>query len=122
MGADRLGCAGCVERFVRDVECGLRAAAQQPGADAAGVDDTFDTDDGLEMGLPIRVVEFSGGIEDGDSAGFVAPAALVVAAAGTERLGGDGDCGDRLQQGRLVVLDLNDQAEIGLPGDLEVFF
>jgi hypothetical protein len=52
----------------------------------------------------------------------VAVAAFVLALPGAERLGRIGDLGDRLKQGRLVALDLNDQGDIGLFGDLEVFF
>jgi hypothetical protein len=74
------------------------------------------------MGFPVGVVEFAGGIEDADGAAFVAPAPLVAIVAGTERVGGGGDLGDRLEQGRLVALNLNNQGDVGLCGDLEVFF
>jgi hypothetical protein len=122
MRADCLRRADGGERLVRDVECGFCGAAQQPGLGAAGVDDTLDTEDGLDMIFPVGVVEFAGGIEGGDGAALVATAPLVMAMAGTQRLGRGGDLGDRLEQGRLVALDLDDQGDVGLPGDLEVFF
>jgi hypothetical protein len=63
-----------------------------------------------------------GRIEDRHGPAFVAVAAFVLALPGAKRLGRIGDLGDRLKQGRLVALDLNDQGDIGLFGDLEVFF
>lgn len=122
MGADCLRCADGRERFVGDVECGFCCTAQQPGLGAAGVDDTLDTEDGSDMIFPVSVVEFAGGVEGGDGAAFIATAPLVVAMAGTQRFGGGGDFGDRLEQGRLVAFELNDQGDVGLLGDLEVFF
>jgi hypothetical protein len=74
------------------------------------------------MGFPLGPVEFVGRVEDRDGAGFIAAAPGVVAAIYAERRGLGGDLRDRLFQGRLVALDLNDQAESGLPCDLEVFF
>jgi uncharacterized membrane protein YeiH len=74
------------------------------------------------VGFPVGAVEFAFGIEDADGAAFVATAPLVVAVAGTVRGSGGGDLRDCLKQGRLVALDLNDQSDIGLCGDLEVFF
>jgi hypothetical protein len=122
MGADCLGCTDGRERFVGDVECGFRGAAHQAGLGAAGVDDTLDPEDGSDMILPVGVVEFFGRVEGSDSATFVATAAGVTAMAGTQRFGFGGEFGDGLEQGRLVALDLNDQGDAGLPGDLEVFF
>jgi hypothetical protein len=74
------------------------------------------------MVLPVGAVEFALGIEDADGAAFVAAARRVAAVAQAERFGGGSDLGDRAKQGRLVALDLNDQGDIGLCGDLEVFF
>ena len=87
-----------------------------------GCDDPLDTEDGLDMIFPICVVQFSGGIEGGDGAAFVATAPLVVAVAGAERFGDGGDLGDRLEKGRLVALYLNNQGDVGLLSDLEMFF
>jgi hypothetical protein len=49
------------------------------------------------MIFPICVVQFSGGIEGGDGAAFVATARLVMAMAGTHRFAGGGDLDDRLE-------------------------
>ena len=86
------------------------------------MDDTLDADDGADVILPVCVVECFGRLEDRHGTAFVAVAAFVLALAGAERLGCIGDRGDRLKQGRLVALDLNDQGDVGLFGGLEVFF
>jgi hypothetical protein len=86
------------------------------------VNDTLDPDDGLDMGFPVGAVEFAVRVEDGDGAAFVTAASRVMAAAGTQRLGGGGEFADRVEQGRLVALDLDDQGEAGLAGDFEMFF
>ena len=78
MCTDCLGGADGGERFVRDVECGFRGAAQQSGPGAAGVDNTLDTDDGGNKVFPVAIIEFVSGIEDGDGAAFVTAARLVV--------------------------------------------
>lgn len=122
MGADCLGCADGGEGLVGDVESGFGGTAQQPGLGAAGVDDTLDTEDGFDMILPVGVIKFTGGSESCDGAAFVSTAPLAAAMAGTQRLGRGGKFGDRLEQGRLVAFDLNDEVDVGLLGDLEGFF
>jgi hypothetical protein len=74
------------------------------------------------MRIPVGASEFIGRIEDGDDTPFVAVATLVVAARGTERSGSRADVLSLLVQGRLVVLDLNDQGDVCITGDLEQFF
>ncbi len=74
------------------------------------------------MILPACLVEFVGRIEDRHSTAFVAVAAFVIAFACAERFCCLGDFGDCLKQGRLVALDLNNQRDVGLIGDLEMFF
>jgi hypothetical protein len=49
-------------------------------------------------------------------------ATFVVTVIGPERRRGFCDPGDLLEQGRLVVLDLDDQRDIDFGCDLEVFF
>jgi hypothetical protein len=95
---------------------------QQAGLAVAGVDITLDADDGSDVGMPVGAGEFVGGIEDGDEARLVAVAALVVAARRTERSGDRADLLGLLVQGRLVVLDLDDQGDVGVAGDVEQFF
>ncbi len=96
--------------------------AQQPGRGVAGIDAALDTDDGGDVRMPVGSGQLVGGIEDTDGTTFVAVATLVVAVGRPERC----RCGRNLLaflvQGRLVVLDLNDQGDVGFCGDLEVFF
>jgi hypothetical protein len=122
MCADRLGSAAGIERCVRDVECRLSGAAQQPGLGAAAIDNAIDAEDGADMSAPVVVAEFVRWVEDGDGAAFVATAPLVVAVAGAERFSDGGDLGDCLEKGRLVALDLNNEGYFGLLGDLKLFF
>jgi hypothetical protein len=72
--------------------------------------------------MPVGVGQFAGGIEDGDGVAFVAVAAFVAAVGRPERGRGSGDLLDLLVQGRLVVLDLDDQREAGFCRDVEKFF
>jgi hypothetical protein len=122
MRADRLGRAAGSYWLVREVEGGFAGAAQQSVAAVAGVDDTLDTDDGLGVALPVAVVEFAPRLEDADGAGFIAVASLVMAMVRAERRRHGGEVDDILVQGWLVALDLNDQADAGLLGDVEGFF
>jgi hypothetical protein len=95
---------------------------QQAGLAVAGKYIALDTNDCGDVGPPIGVGEPVGRVEYGDGAAFVAVAAYIVAVIGPERRRGFGDRGDLLEQGRLVVLDLDDQCDIGFGCDLEVFF
>jgi hypothetical protein len=79
MRAHRLSGAGGGERGIRDIEGGLGGKAQQPGPGIAGEDIALDPDDGGDVGVPVGVGQFVGGIEDADGAGFVAVATLVAA-------------------------------------------
>jgi len=96
--------------------------AQQPGFGVAGVDVALDLDDGGDMRMPSGVGQPVRGIEDGDGAAFVAVAALVVAVGGPERCRGCADFLDCLMQGRLVVLDADDQGDISRCCGFEMFF
>jgi hypothetical protein len=96
--------------------------AQQSGPGIAGIDDALDTDDCLNMALPIRVIEPPVGAEDLNGAAFVAAARLVVAVMDTERRRCFGNGGRGLVQGRLVAFNLDDQADVGFFGDLKCFF
>ena len=79
MRAHRFSGAGGGERGIGDVEGGLGSVAQQPGPGIAGEDIALDPDDGGDVGVPVGVGQFVGGIEDADGAGFVAVATLVAA-------------------------------------------
>jgi len=95
---------------------------QQPGLGDAGEDAALDTDDGGNVGMPVGADQFVDGIEDGDSAAFVAVAPFVVAVDGLKRRCGRGDFLDLLVERRLVFLDLDDQGYVGCCRDLEMFF
>ncbi len=120
--ADGLGGAGGGDRRVGDIESGLDGVVQQPSCGIAGEDIALDTDDGGDVGMPVGAGQLFGGIKDGDCAAFVAVAAFVVAVGRPERRRGRGDELALLVQGRLVVLDLDDQGDVGLCGNLEMFF
>jgi hypothetical protein len=61
-------------------------------------------------------------VEDADGAALVAVAASGVALIHSEGLGGEGDLAAVLEQGGLVVLDLDDQRDFGLGCAFEQFF
>jgi len=75
----------------------------------------------LDVWMPVGVGQHAIGIEDGDGAAFVAVAALVVAMSRPERCRGGRDLLDPLVQGRLVVLDADDQSDVGRCCDDEMF-
>jgi hypothetical protein len=72
--------------------------------------------------MPLGVGQLVGRIKDGDDARLVAVAAFVVTFVEPERRRCLRDRLDLLMQGRLVVLDLDDQAGICCRGDRKVFF
>lgn len=74
------------------------------------------------MGVPVGIGQCVGRIEYADGAAFVAVAAVVTAAGRAEWRRSIREILDPLVQARLVILDLNDQREIGFCRDLECFF
>ncbi|MDQ2944502.1 MAG: hypothetical protein M3Y27_00905 [Acidobacteriota bacterium] len=110
------------ERDVGGVERGLVGAGEQAGGGIAGIDLTFDTNDGVDMVLPVSVGQSVGGVEHGDGAALVAIAAFVAAVDSAGWRGGGGDGFAAPEQGRLVFLDLDDQRDVGLGRDFEMFF
>ncbi len=122
MAADGIGGSLGGERDIGGVERGLAGTAEQASGGIAGVDLTLDTDDGGDMVLPAGVGQPVAGVEDGDGAALVAIAALVAAADSAEWRGGGSDGLAVLEQGGLVVLDLDDQRDVGLCRDFEMFF
>lgn len=122
MRADRLGRPFGGDRLVRDVESSFAGAAQESGSRSAGVDETFDPDDGSDMRLPIAPRERFAGIEDGDGPTFKSATPPMIVMVGADRVGSGDDINDGLFKRRLVGLDLNDQGDVGLLGNLEMFF
>ena len=96
--------------------------AQQSGLGVAGVDIALDLDDGSDVRMPVGIGQLVGRIEDGDGAAFVAVAALVSAVNRPERRRGGRDLLNLLVQGRLVVLNTDDQDDVGCRRDFEMFF
>ncbi len=96
--------------------------AQQPGLGVACVDVALNLDDGGDMRVPVGAGQLACGMEDGVGAAFVAVAVRVVAVGGPDCGRGGRGLLDPLVQGRLVVLDLDDQGDVGCGGDLEMFF
>ena len=110
------------DRAVRDVEGGFACRVEQPGCGVTCRDRAFHPDDRGDVGMPIGVGECGGRIKDSDEAGFIAIAAMIAALCAIVRGGRRGQAFNRGFQGRLIVLDLNDQADFGFLGDLEEFF
>ena len=120
--ADGLCGDGGGERGVGDVEGGIVCQLEQPGFGIACGDCALDLNDGGDMRMPVGAGERAGGIEDGDDAGFVT---IAAAAAGLDDVvwaARSGDMADRLFQRRLIVLDLDDEADVACLGDVEGFF
>ena len=122
MRADRLGRPISSDWVIGHVESGFTGTAQQSGSRGAGVDKALDANDGGDMRLPITSGKRFTRIEDGDGSAFKTAAAVLIVMVGADR-GGVGDAArDSLFKRRLVSLDLNDQGDVSLLGDLEMFF
>jgi hypothetical protein len=121
-GADRCGGTGRGERDVEDVESDLGGVAQQPGPGVGGEDLALDADYGGDVGVPVGIGQVVDGIQHADGAALVAVAAAVAASDRAERRRACRDLPDALVQARLVILDLDDQCELGLCRGLEMFF
>ena len=116
--ADGFGRTGRGNGRVRDVEGGLGGVAQQSGFGVAGVDGSLDLDDGGDVWMPVGIGQRVGGIEDGDGAALIAVAAPIMAVGRPERSRGGRNLSDLPVQGRLVVLDPDDQRDVGCCRDL----
>ena len=86
-------------------------------------DRALDPDDGRHMRLPFRFSDGRLGFEHGDGSGFVAVTPVLVDAPfARQRLGSGADGFDLAVEGRLIVLDLDNQMGVGGCGSLEGFF
>ena len=103
---------------IGDIEGGFAGLAEQPGCRIACGDRALDRDDRGDMGAPIGAGERVGRGEDGDDPGFIA----IAAVDGIVRRERCGEAFGRAFPGRLIVLDLNDQSDLGGWRDLEEFF
>lgn len=122
MVADGAGGAGGGDGAAGEVAGSLGRAAPAAGAGAAGEDVALDANDGGDEGGPFGVGEGVGGVEDGDAAILLPVAPTITAADVGERRGGGAEVLRLLMQSRLVVLELDDQVELGVSGGLECFF
>jgi hypothetical protein len=74
------------------------------------------------MRLPIASGKRLTRIEDSDGSAFKTAAAVLIVTVDADRGGVGDDASDGLFKRRLVGLDLNDQGDGSLLGDLEMFF
>jgi hypothetical protein len=74
------------------------------------------------MRTPLGVSQLAGRTENASGARLIAAAAFVVALVKAQQRRGLRDRLYLLMEDRLVVLDLDDQADIDLRGGLKVFF
>ena len=87
------------------------------------VDLALDPDDSGHIWLPFRSGDGRLGLEYGHGSGFVAVTPVLVDAPfARQRLGDRTDGVDLSIEGRLIVLDLNNQMGVGDGGGLEGFF
>ena len=122
MTANGFGCAQSGELYIRDVKGGLGGPVPQAIRNDAGEHFAFDANDRGDVPMPFGAGEFFGRIEDRDGAPFVAIAAPGTTADRIDWGRCRGDLLELLVQCRLIVLDLDDQRNIGLGRDLEGFF
>jgi hypothetical protein len=108
--------------IVGKVERDLGGGSPQAGFCIAGGDFTLDADDGADKVMPFGVGEGVLGVEHADGSDFVAVSRVIASGNGIERqLCGASKLGV-LEQGRLIVFDLNDQLGVGCDCGLEGFF
>jgi hypothetical protein len=86
-------------------------------------DRALDPDDGGHMRLPFRFSDGGLGFEHCDGSDFVTVAPVLINAPfARQRLGSGADGFDLAVEGRLIVLDLDDQMGVGRGGGFERFF
>lgn len=81
-----------------------------------------DLDDGCDEVFPFGSGNCVARVENGDSAGLAAVMSAVRGGRGVEGLFRGGDALRLFMQGRLVVLDLNDEMSFRFLGGFESFF
>ena len=122
MGSDGAGRGPGVDRAIGEIDRGFAGLLPQAGGGLVGADGALDPDDGGDMGRPFGVFDGGFGVEHGNRARFVAIASFRVDGPhARQRLAGAGGFGF-VTEGRLIVLELNDQMGSGGVGGLESFF
>ena len=118
-GSGDFGCKGAAGQ----VERGFEAARPASCGGLEVLDGSLDPDDGGDIRLPFRFSDDGLGFEHGDGSGFVAVTPILVDAPfARQRLGRRADGFDLAVEGRLIVLELNNQMGASGGGGLEGFF
>lgn len=101
-----------------------RFLASRPGSGRGRADQgaAANAHEGCDEGSPFGVAQRVGWVEDLDVTVFLPVAGAVAAMVAREGLRRCGEGFEVMLQGRLVLLDLNDQVIAGRLGDLEGFF
>jgi len=121
VSADSIGSGRGGERLVGEIVSCL-GRMTEAAARIAGEDIALDPDDGPDVSIPVGAGKFVGGIKDSDDATFDAIAPFALVAGSIERRGCRADILGLGEQSGLIVLELDDQGEVGVAGDLEQFF
>ena len=110
------GAAGQIER-------GFEAGCPASCGGLEVLDGALDPDDGGDMRLPFRFSYGRLGFEYGDGSGFVSVTPVLFDAPfARQGLGSRADGFDLAVEGRLIVLDLDNQMGVSGSGGLERFF
>lgn len=118
---DGAGDPGGGDGFVCEIACGVGREVSQAGFGITGMDAPLDPDDGRDASVPIWVRDGVCRVEHGDGAGCFAVVPGVAADDMTLRHRARAEAVDLAVQGGLIVLDLDDQADIGVSRGLECF-
>ena len=116
------GSQACRGGRIGHVVCHLGGAAPKPCLGISMQDTSGDANDGLDQVLPLGCGDNACSAEYVGGSGFMP--AVTGGDGGIAARGPAGSAGglDILQQGWLIVLQLNDQASLCLGGSLEGFF
>lgn len=123
MSADDAGGVGDLDGAAGEIESDLLGSFPKSGGGLEAQHDALDLDDRRDVGLPFGAGHHLGGVEDADETDFVtvAPFGIDGANTGKQRRLGTNRFGSAAE-GKLVVLQLNDEMRLGCRGGLEGFF
>src|SRR5271167_3645869 len=111
------GCSG-----IGNIKGDLRGAAPQAGLGTAMQHVAGNTNEPLDQRVPLGLSHGMGGPEYVSRAGFQPIAALGDRSIAAFGMAGSTECFGLLQQGRLIVLQLDDDVRLRRCGGLESFF
>ena len=123
MSADDAGGVGGLDRAAGEIESDLLRSFPKAGGGLEAQHDALDLDDGGDQRLPFGAGHRRGSVEDADETDFVtvAPFGIDGANAGKQRGLGANRFGPAAE-GKLIVLQLDDEVRLGCRGGLEGFF